>query len=123
MDSSSTTDRARDALLALVCSLEIEFDGDDLVFVDLETLKAVGDARDRYETPHGGLFPQKGDVMTYTTERGEYKGRPTLTILDGRGRKVLTFGLRKAEAIAETIGDIGLFVADVRTEEKAAAAE
>lgn len=59
--------------------------------------------------------------MTYTAERGEYKGHPTLTIKDGNGRNVLTFGARKAEAIIAVWDEIDEFVADATADKEVTA--
>lgn len=52
----------------------------------------------------------------YTTEIGEYNGRPTIKITDNEARNPMygsfTFGLGKAKMILATIEDIEAFVSD-----------
>jgi len=44
-------------------------------------------------------------MTEYTTQRGEYKGNALLEI-HANGRRILSFGQRKAEAIIEVFGEI-----------------
>ena len=59
----------------------------------------------------------------YTTQRNEYKGNALIEIW-ANGRRVLSFGQRKAEAILETFSDIEDFVTDTQqAKERAKARE
>jgi hypothetical protein len=53
------------------------------------------------------------NIMGYTTEIGEYKGHPTISIFEDGYSKfpVVSFGTNKAKAILASVEDIEAFIA------------
>lgn len=48
-------------------------------------------------------------MADFDSVTGDFKGNPTITILDDEGQRVTTFGLKKARAIIDRIEDIKTF--------------
>lgn len=55
-------------------------------------------------------------MSNYTTETGEFKGNKTISIINGE-KRVVSFGIKKAQAIIENIEAIKKFVEENSTKE------